>query len=358
MSIIIPSLEPDQKVIKLVKEINQYQLHSENKQSVIVINDGSDSTYDPIFDELKNLGCIVLKHAINLGKGRALKTAFNYYLNNFPNGLGVVTADADGQHSVEDIFKCWQALENKPEQLILGVRDFSDSAIPLRSRFGNKTTHYVFKALCGINVSDTQTGLRAIPYKYMQKILSMPGERFEYEMNMLIESKTLGTSIHEVPIETIYIEDNRSSHFNPIKDSLRIYALFFKFILSSLASFVVDLGLFTIFFSIFKHTISESILLATILARICSSILNFESNRKIVFKSSTRNHKVQIKYFSLVIVQMFASAYLVKSLFSVSSINPSFLKAIVDFLLFILSFQIQQHFIFNNIKVEANKGNN
>lgn len=348
MAIIIPSFEPDEKLVHLINQINEYKIDHGVEQHIIVVNDGSDNSYDTFFNEVKEKGCIVLKHAVNLGKGRALKTAFNYYLNHFPDGSGAVTADSDGQHSVSDIFRCVLRLEQKQDKLILGVRNFDDKTIPLRSRFGNKMTHMVFKGLCGINVSDTQTGLRGIPTSYMKSLVSMSGERFEYEMNMLIESKNFGVKIDELPIQTIYIEGNATSHFNPIKDSIKIYSLFLKFIVSSLASFAVDIVLFTIFLALLKHSFGEKILVATILARICSSVFNFKSNQKLVFKNRSTSKWVPIKYFGLVIVQMLLSAYFVELLFKASSINPSAIKILVDCILFILSFQIQQHWIFNN----------
>lgn len=181
---------------------------------------------------------------MNLGKGRALKTAFNHCLlasggisggaDSVCRGIpGCVTADSDGQHTPADILACMRSLWDNPESLILGCRDFDGPAVPARSSFGNKCTRQVFRYLLGLSVSDTQTGLRAIPAFFMEKLLEVKGERFEYETNMLIEAKNLNIRILEVPVKTIYIEENKTSHFNPIKDSLRIYLVFGKFLFSS-----------------------------------------------------------------------------------------------------------------------------
>lgn len=345
-AIVIPSLHPNERLIALVKSINNHASSIGKAVQVIIVDDGSGKEYAQIFRTLKEeLGCTVLTHAVNLGKGRALKTAFNFYLSQYPDGIGLVTADSDGQHDVKGIFDCVLALEKEPNKLILGCREFDKKSIPLRSRFGNIVTRKVFKFLCGVNVSDTQTGLRGVPSEFMKKILPLAGERFEYEMNMLIETKELDTEIFEVPIETIYINDNESSHFNPIIDSIKIYAVFFKFIFSSLASFIIDISLFTFFMFLLKNTTLNAIILATILARICSSLFNYRANQKIVFKKG-ETKKTFLKYYLLALVQMLISAFLVSFIASKLSLNVTLIKIIVDGILFLLSFQIQRNLIF------------
>lgn len=345
-AIVIPSLEPNFRLVELVEKIQQYQKENQRNIPIIIINDGSSREYDKLFNKTKELGCILLEHAVNLGKGRALKTAFNYYLNNYPEGIGLITADSDGQHAVEDIFACLDALEANPGKLVLGVRQFDDKTIPLRSRFGNNMTQGIFKFLCGVDVKDTQTGLRAVPTKFMKEILGLAGERFEYEMNMLIETKNLDTEIFQVPIKTIYIEENESSHFNPITDSIRIYSLFLKFLFSSTASFIVDIGLFSLFMFLLKSVSIDIIVFSTILARIGSSIFNFKSNEKLVFKNKNNSKSIPIKYFSLVIIQMLTSAFLVSFFAGNMTLNVALIKILVDGFLFLLSFQIQRNWVF------------
>lgn len=223
VAIIIPAYKPDKKLRILVD-----QLIKENFKNIIVVNDGSGATGKKEFEYIESLKeCTVLNHAVNLGKGRGLKTAFNYFLNHFEDNKGVITVDADGQHLVDDIKKVANKLIEKPNHLILGVRDFSSKNIPFRSRFGNIVTKFVFNLATGIKISDTQTGLRGIPTYFLKQILTVNGERYEFEMNMLLECKELGIPIEEVDIETVYINDNESSHFNPLLDSIRIYSLFF-----------------------------------------------------------------------------------------------------------------------------------
>lgn len=340
-------------MINLIKN-----LRSNKFEHIIVVNDGSTAKYDSYFELAKNqYHCHVLSHYVNLGKGRALKTAFNYILNTFPNHVGVVTVDADGQHSLEDIIKCSNTLMEYPTDLIMGCRDFSAENIPFRSRFGNIMTRNVFKFLCGVSVTDTQTGLRAIPRDYLKTLMNVSGERFEFEMNMLIDSKQNQINIKEVPIQTIYLEENKSSHFNPLIDSLKIYSVFLKFILSSFASFIIDISLFTLFISLLKGmTGINYIMIATVLARIISSVANFMVNKNTVFNLKDNSLSTAIKYYCLCLIQMFISGVGVTYLFKVSGMNEVGLKLIVDVLLFLLSFQIQREWVFK--REVKNEGGN
>lgn len=284
---------------------------------------------------------------MNYGKGRAIKTAFNYCLNEYSNLNGVITADCDGQHSVKDIKKCAEKLKEEKETLVIGTRNFNEKQVPLRSRFGNKLTRTMFNLFVGIKITDTQSGLRAFGKKAIEKFLTVNGERFEYETNMLIKCKEEDIKISEVPIGTIYINNNELSHFNPIKDSIMIYKLFIKYIIVALSSFLIDIGLFTIFMRCLpdiKLGIITSIVMATILARIISSTYNFLVNKKIVFKKA--KEKVLRKYYFLVIVQMFISAFLVSNLFNILGINSTILKIVVDIIIFIINFYIQREWVF------------
>ena len=249
------------------------------------------------FEQAKEAGCVVLSHHVNCGKGRALKTAFNQYLNDYPDFLGLITVDADGQHQLSDVQKCARILFEKPSEMILGSRDFSLKNVPDKSRFGNIITRNVFRLLCGVKINDTQTGLRALSNTLIERFLNIKGERYEYEMNMLIECAENGIPLCEVPIETIYIEKNESSHFNPISDSIKIYSLFMKFLLSSISSFLIDIGLFSLFsvlFAFLEET--TAIWTATIGARVISSVCNYLLIRHAVFGSEKENtlHHFQI----------------------------------------------------------------
>lgn len=339
--VVIPTLEPEQDIMgKFIKELKK------EFENIIVINDGSSKIHDDFFDKLKSDGIIVFKHYKNYGKGRALKNAFNYLLNEYENIKGVVTCDCDGQHSVKDIKKCAKSLLKNPEKLILGVRDFNKDYVPNKSKFGNKITRNIFKIFIGLNISDTQTGLRGISKELMETFIDLSGERYEYETNMLIDCKEESIEIEEVEIETIYLNSNVNSHFNPLRDSIMIYRLFMRYFAASFSSFILDIVLFLSVFSILE--INSKILAATILARIVSSIYNYIINSNLVFKNM--NIKSLIKYYCLVIIQMLISGCFVTYLYNLLKLNVIVIKIVVDTLLWVINLVIQREIIFNNEK--------
>lgn len=340
--VVIPTLNPNVEIMsdfinKLVKSFS----------NIIVINDGSRDEYNDLFDSFKKKNIIVLKNHINYGKGRSLKTALNYILNEMHDIKAIVTADSDGQHSVEDIIKVGKSSIKNPNAYVLGSRDFDEEIVPFKSRYGNKITRNVFKIFVGLNITDTQTGLRGMSPEVAKNFLDTPGERFEYESNTLIECKERNIPIVEETIKTIYINDNSESHFNPIKDSIKIYKLFIKYIFSSVSSFVVDILLFTLFLSLLKGKVDYAIIISTIIARVISSIYNYYINSKAVFKNKGKNSI--IKYFILVVIQMFASAFIVDTLFNkVFNSGVTVIKIIVDILIFVVNFFVQREWVFKN----------
>lgn len=216
---IIPALNPDDKLIKLVGELKK------KFKNIIVVNDGSES--DLVFKKISR-DCIILTHEINKGKGEALKTAFNYYLDNLNNNLGVICLDADGQHLPTDAIKLSEVLE-KEDKFVLGTRLFNTKSTPLRNKIGNRITSRVFKWFYKVYLKDTQTGLRAIPNRLINPLLEVEGSRFEYELNALIKLVKMKEEIQEVDIKTVYLKhSNKKSHFKVLKDSFRIYKTMFK----------------------------------------------------------------------------------------------------------------------------------
>lgn len=339
--IVIPSLEPDAKMLELVSSIRQQN----QIWPIVIVDDGSGNAYDAIFEEAhEKHDCIVIRHAENKGKGAAIKTAIRYILSDLKSAQYMVTIDSDGQHTLADMIKCIQAAEMNGNTLVLGVRDF-EQKMPLRSKFGNVLTRNVLRMTTGINIKDTQTGLRVIPTHFMDKLLDVPGDRFEYETNMLLETKRNNWEIHSQAISTIYIEDNASSHFRIIADSIAIYAVFIKYFLSSVASFLVDVCVYAILIGVLNDASLSSITLSSVSARGISSVFNYLVNKKVVFSKSSRNSS--LKYFALVSIQIVLSAYLVylgHLLFP--SVDTVPLKIIVDGLLFFSSYYIQKKYIF------------
>ena len=227
-AIVIPSYEPDERLVQLIND-----LVNKGMGPIYIVNDGSGREYDGIFCSIRNMvesgGGAILQHDVNRGKGRALKTAFEYVSEHFPETKGVITIDGDGQHLTKDIIACGEKLIENPDKVILGCRDFNLSGIPKKSLAGNKTTSFLFRVCCGIKLSDTQTGLRAVPAQFLEQFTEIEGERFEYETNMLLQMKRLGIRFVEQPIETVYDKEEYSSHYNALKDSWRIFKVMARF---------------------------------------------------------------------------------------------------------------------------------
>lgn len=342
VGIIIPSLSPDERLIMLVE-----QLKEEGFARILVVNDGSSEEYNEFFEKAAQGGAEVVRHVINQGKGRALKTAFHYVLQNWEDCVGVATIDSDGQHAVKDIIRCAQRLLEKPDALVLGCRNFKQDNVPVKSSFGNILTSKVMQMLVGIKVSDTQTGLRVMSLETARKFLAVSGERFEYETNMLLACKEEGIPIEEVSIETIYYEGNKSTHFRPLQDSLLIYGMFFKFIAASISSAVIDLGLFALFTALLKAAFpAVYIVMSTVIARVFSSLYNFFVNRKGVFRSNNNIKTAMFRYYLLAVCQMTLSALGVSWIFSMAGGNETLIKVAVDTVLFLISFQIQREWVF------------
>lgn len=339
--VIIPALNPDEKLIALVEKLRKDDF------DVVVVNDGSREECKGIFNTLKwRHQCDVLVHPENRGKGAALKTGIRYAWVGYPDACGYVTADADGQHSAEDIVKVAAAVESGSGGLVMGTRDFGGRDVPLKSRWGNRITAAVFRLCTGGRCPDTQTGLRGIPRKHAETCLAIRGDRFEYEMNMLMEFVKRKIPLVQVPISTIYLENNRATHFNSVRDSARIYANILKYSLASMSSAVIDLTLFTLFTALFGAD-AQGILESTVLARVLSGTVNFALNRNWVFRSSSGHLAELAKYFTLFFGQMMTSWALVTGLSGTAS-HPTLVKVFVDTGLFFLSYQIQKRYIFHS----------
>lgn len=346
IALIIPSLEPDQRLLQMLESMEGKIPY----EDIFVVNDGSSDMYDAYFETAGGMGCHILRHSVNLGKGRALKTAFNQILQEKTVYQGVVIADSDGQHSVTDILRCMEALRETPNSLILGSRNFYKNNVPLKSRMGNIITRNVMKILCGISITDTQTGLRGISRDFMKILMNVSGERFEFETNMLLSAKEHNIPIREIEIETIYMDGNASTHFNPLRDSVRIYALFARFLLASFSSFLADILLFALFVWLLKGKSAQYILYATVSARILSSAYNYLVNKNGVFKNRDKGVGTLVRYYALCVIQMLLSAGLVTLCYRYLMGSETVWKIVVDGLLFLVSFQIQREWVFSKNK--------
>ncbi len=345
--ILIPSLSPEPKLVSYVEE-----LMGQGFSHIIVVNDGSAKEYDPVYARLAEMGCIVLRHAVNYGKGRALKNGFNEFLNRFGTQgtvRSVITVDSDGQHLVGDVVSMDERMADAGERrLFLGVRNFDKAQVPLKSKFGNKVTCFFFRLLYGAKVSDTQTGLRGIPKGCVSCFLALKGERFEYETSMLVAAVKNRIALEEMAIETVYLEGNSGTHFRPLQDSAAIYGIllggFLKYIFSSLSASLLDIGIFSLLSLWMSGT--KGIWAATALARLLSSLYNYSVNRKVVFASDQGAKSSLWRYYVLCIAQAACSAALVSGIVGRLAVSKTWCKAVVDTFLFFISYQIQRRFVF------------
>ena len=356
ISVVLPSLDPDDKLVTVIDGLLEYGF-----TDIILVNDGSKAENLHYFEDAaaQHPEIHLLHHAVNRGKGAALKTAFRWFLENRPDALGVVTVDGDNQHHPEDTRACaLHMLETG--KLVLGVRDFSLPQVPTRSRLGNRITSGVFKLFVGMTLSDTQTGLRAFPVKDLKAMVQVYGDRFEYETNMLLAMKDQNIPFEEVKIRTVYIEENKSSHFHAVKDSWRIYKLilkhFFRYTVSSLASSVVDEGLFLLLSAVLSKGLLEGFALTAVsvgVARVISSLFNFFVNHVMVFQSTVHMGKAMARYFALAVPQLAAQmllthgAYVLFHIGDQQTVLRGAIYAVVMCLLFIASYVIQQRWVFH-----------
>ena len=346
LTAIIPAFNPPQELVGFVR-----QLAASEFAKIIVVNDGSTRQCDSVFQAIEGIQKVtLLRHAINLGKGAALKTAFNHACCYFGDHIGVVTIDADGQHLLEDALEVADVLKNHPENLVMGVRTFGKN-VPLRSKVGNILTSFLFRLLIGQKLSDTQSGLRGIPKSFLPRLLKIGSNGFEFELDTLLTWKYTGRQIIEQPIQPVYIKGNESSHFNPIMDSMKIYFVLFRFTLASLSSALIDYAVFILIYGL-----TSNLLAGQACARLVSMLYNYSVVKKMVFFSGEQVTRTFPKYLALVIFSGTISYLLIKVLTQFSPLPVIAAKAIVESLVFLANFAIQRDFIFvknTDLKTQA-----
>lgn len=338
-ALIIPAYKPAKELLALLG-----QFEGNAAFLPVVVDDGSGPEFAPIFDALPP-GAALLRHPQNRGKGAALKTAFQYVLDECPECDLAVTADADGQHRYEDILRVCEVARERPGALVLGSRKF-EGDVPLRSRLGNGVTRHVFSIASGVKVYDTQTGLRAFGREALAGFVQIPGERYEYEINMLLTAAQSGMPVVEEWIETVYLDDNASSHFNPFKDSLKIYLCIFKFAASSLLAFVIDYVLVLLLSALTKSwPPAASLNFSVIVARLISATVNFTVNRRVVFKGNESLWKAVAKYAALAAVVLGLNLALMHLLTGLGW-PIALAKIVVEVVLFCMNFVVQGKFVY------------
>lgn len=349
MIILIPAYKPDQSLVRLVHALKAQDASAE----ILVIDDGSGSTYAPIFAELHLDGAIVQTHPVNRGKGAALRTGIAWVKANRP-GEVIVTADADGQHLPQDIFRVGVRAESLAASgqraIVLGVRTLPDpnageegTKVPLRSKIGNSATVGFFALATGARVADTQTGLRGFTPQILDWLLQIPGDKYEYEFSMLLRATRADVELVQVPIVKVYEPGNPTSHFRPLQDSALIYAPLLAFLASSfLTGFLVDaIALFVLV------GMGAPLLAAVVGARVISALTNFTVNRIIMHDGGSRpsTSSSLVRYATLAVGILAANAALMEAL---TGLGASLLvaKILTELILIPVSFAVQRRWVF------------
>lgn len=349
--VLIPAFEPDDGLLSFVDDLLARELN------VLVVDDGSGSDFAPLFARLPDT-VTFLSYETNRGKGYAMKYAMKTVAETMPQIKFIVTADADGQHSPEDTLKILQAAHDNPHALVLGVRDFPENT-PLRSRIGNRLTAKVFGRLTGIkDLEDTQTGLRAFSTEHLDFLLSIEGERYEYEMRQLMDWSKKSLPMVQVPIETIYRDkENSTSHYNVAKDSARIFKSLLDngeallFTLSGVVSFTLDFLLFNLFYYFTRPMhMAYALAIPNVAARLISANLNFYLNRNYVFESKDPIVKDMVQYGALVLALLTANSLLLSFYGNILGLQATVAKLCVEITVFIISYLVQHFYIFSNKK--------
>lgn len=344
---LIPAYRPDPAFPLLVRRLAQDFAH------IVVVDDGSGAAYAQIMADIAALPQVtVLHHHVNMGKGAALWTGLNHAAVAFPEAVGVVTLDADGQHLPEDVIRVARRLSEEPEALVLGCRTFAPKVppagknaekIPWRSRFGNEFTSNIFYFFTGMRVSDTQTGLRGIPRNFIAHVLRLRTRGYDFELDMLLLAHNRKFPLVEVPIATVYLDNNASSHFNPLLDSLKIYMVFLRFSVSSILTAIIDYVVFTV-----CMMLGGNLALGIAGARVVAGGFNFAVNRAIVFKDRSSHWWSLGKYVGCVLLMGTLSYYLIQILTLTVCSSVFVAKLISEGLLYLVSFILQRDFIFGN----------
>jgi glycosyltransferase involved in cell wall biosynthesis len=341
VAVVIPAYQPGEVLVGLIRSLVESPI-----ESIIVIDDGSGPGYQHLFKQAGSLPRVtVLRHERNLGKGAALKTGINYVVSNFPQYAGVITADADGQHEPADIVAVARAFTAHPDSMVLGSREFRRD-VPWKSLLGNRITRQLVRVLVGRYLSDTQTGLRAIPAGLFPALVKIHSTGYEFELDMLIAAKHRRVPIIEQTIKTVYEPGNPTSHFNPLVDSLKITFVLLRFSSVSLVTAIIDN---TVFILAFKAT--GQVITAQVAARTAATCFNYPAGRRAVFLSDGKHRVLLPRYLGLVALMGTLSYFLMNFILNPAIHNIFVSKILGEGILFVFSFVVQRDFVFSRARV-------
>lgn len=224
--IVIPTYNPTHLLISTLRDLYQYP--ALQSLDMLLINDGSEANNPFIQEARKNSRLTVIEHTDNKGKGAAIKTAIKYIIDTHMSVDYIITVDSDGQHLGKDVITLLESITQNGDGVHIGARRLEKSKTPLRSFIGNAFSRKLFAALYACELQDTQSGLRVYPSKAFHTLLSLKSNRYEFEMEAIIELLRKKIKVHEIPIETVYFNKNKASHFRPLKDSSRVIWVILK----------------------------------------------------------------------------------------------------------------------------------
>ncbi len=331
---LIPAYRPTQALVDVVRGLKR-----EGFDRIVVVDDGSGPDFAAHFEAVRAEGAELLRHAVNLGKGAALKTGINAIYVEGEADSGVVTVDADGQHLAEDAARVADSLRQAPGALVLGARAFGDA--PLRSRIGNELTRFLFRLVHSITLKDTQTGLRAFGPDFARRLLTLPSQRYEFELDMLILARRLGLDFVETPIATVYLDGNRASHFDPVLDSVRIYFSLFRFSIAGLVAALIDNSVFALAFAL-----GASVLASQCAGRAVAVVVNYLMLKRMVFHSVENDKVAGAKYLASVVVFGAVSYGLIMAGQGLLGMPVLATKIVVETAIFLANYLVQRLMVF------------
>lgn len=335
MYVLIPAYQPDARLPRLILELHR----ADPSSKIVVVDDGSGQKFSDIFEASATAGAHVISYENNRGKGYALREGFTW-IRDVAGDLSecVVTADADGQHTLNDIFRVGRTCTDTGTS-VLGVREFVGH-VPARSRIGNTATSALFWLATGWKLKDTQTGLRAFPVALLAALLEVQGDRYEYELRVLLHLAKFRHPVTQIPIETIYEAGNPTSHFHPLQDSARIWAPLLKFTASSGVATVIDYVLVLVL-----NALTGALFFPVIAARLVSASVNFAMNRRVFEATGVPLRRSALRYAALAIA-VIAGSYTMLAVLTGIGIPLWIAKIIADTTMYLVSYSAQSRYVF------------
>ena len=335
MYVLIPAYQPDARLPRLILELHR----ADSAMRIVVVDDGSGQKFSDIFEASATAGAHVISYENNRGKGYALREGFTW-IRDVAGDLSecVVTADADGQHTLNDIFRVGRTCTDTGTS-VLGVREFVGH-VPARSRIGNTATSALFWLATGWKLKDTQTGLRAFPVALLPALLEVQGDRYEYELRVLLHLAKFRHPVTQIPIETIYEAGNPTSHFRPLQDSARIWAPLLKFAASSGVATIIDYVLV-----LALNALTGALFFPVVVARMVSASVNFAMNRRVFEATGVPLRRSALRYAALAIAVV-AGSYTMLAVLTGIGMPLWIAKIIADTTMYLVSYSAQSRYVF------------